>query len=161
MVTGNTMALFGHSSIPTFKCWTQTCLRWCTRVARLSCPELAATSSAVKPCSVTAFMSHPTVQRHLTSSEWPYLAARWRGVAPFYSCSEWRRGRGKINDWVWLHAALVCRGMSCVLWAGMWRGLLHVQKPYSLLLISFTMVTPRRRLGKVEHRSTYIIRDVA
>ena len=53
------------------------------RVASVSCPELAATSSAVNPCSVTASRSHPAEQRHLTSSEWPYLAARWRGVAPF------------------------------------------------------------------------------
>ena len=55
------------------------------RVASVSCPELAATSSAVNPCSVTASRSHPAEQRHLTNSEWPYLAARWRGVAPFCS----------------------------------------------------------------------------
>jgi len=111
--------------------------------------------------------------------------ARWRhscrilpcrGISPALSGHTWLPGEeewhhstvvvsggegGKINDWVWLHAALACRGMSCVLWAGMWRGLLHVWKPYSLLLIPFTMVARRRRLGKVEHRSTYITRDVA
>ena len=106
-----------------------TCLRACMRVASSSWLEFAATSSAVNPCSVTALTSHPETHSWRTSSTWPYLDARWRGVAPFWG-RQGGRNRKIINQDRWIRKKRRYENFSLALYGYTQLGCTHVHVPY-------------------------------